>query len=91
MCTVACPVGIIYMDGAVVNIKGISHNSAERNPGIFITRASPKWSLFLQAGSELAAINMVYGASAAGARVMTTSSSPGVALMHEGVSLLAAA
>jgi 2-oxoglutarate ferredoxin oxidoreductase subunit alpha len=47
--------------------------------------------VFLQAESELAAINMVYGASAAGARVLTTSSSPGIALMQEGLSLLAAA
>ncbi len=46
---------------------------------------------FLQAESELAAINMVYGASAAGARALTTSSSPGIALMQEGLSLLAAA
>jgi len=47
--------------------------------------------IFLQAESELAAINMVYGAAAAGARVMTTSSSPGIALMQEGISILAAA
>jgi 2-oxoglutarate/2-oxoacid ferredoxin oxidoreductase subunit alpha len=47
--------------------------------------------VFLQAESELAAINMVFGASAAGARVLTTSSSPGIALMQEGISLLAAA
>jgi 2-oxoglutarate ferredoxin oxidoreductase subunit alpha len=45
---------------------------------------------FLQAESELAAINMVYGASGAGARVMTSSSSPGVALKQEGISFLAA-
>ncbi|MEE4241459.1 MAG: 3-methyl-2-oxobutanoate dehydrogenase subunit VorB, partial [Desulfopila sp.] len=47
--------------------------------------------VFLQAESEIAAINMVYGASAAGARVLTSSSSPGIALMQEGMSLLAAA
>jgi len=47
--------------------------------------------IFLQAESELAAINMVYGAAAAGARALTTSSSPGIALMQEGLSLLAAA
>ena len=44
---------------------------------------------FLQAESEVAAINMVYGASGAGARVMTSSSSPGVALKSEGISYLA--
>lgn len=46
--------------------------------------------VFLQAESELAAINMVYGAAAAGARVMTSSSSPGVSLMEEGLSYIAA-
>jgi len=47
--------------------------------------------VFLQAESELAAINMVYGAAAAGGRAMTSSSSPGIALMQEGMSSLAAA
>ena len=46
---------------------------------------------FLQAESELAAINMVYGASGAGARVMTSSSSPGISLKMEGISYLAGA
>jgi len=44
---------------------------------------------FLQAESEVAAINMVYGAAAAGARVMTGSSGPGLSLMQEGISYLA--
>ena len=44
---------------------------------------------FLQAESELAAINMVYGAACTGARVMTSSSSPGVSLMMEGISYIA--
>ncbi len=44
---------------------------------------------FLQAESEVAAINMVYGASAAGARVMSASSGPGLSLMQEGISYLA--
>lgn len=44
---------------------------------------------FLQAESEVAAINMVYGAAAAGARVMTSSSSPGISLMQEGFSYIA--
>lgn len=47
--------------------------------------------VFVQAESEVAAINMVYGASAAGGRVMTTTSSPGFSLMQEGVSYLATA
>ena len=46
---------------------------------------------FLQAESEISAINMVYGAGAAGARVMTSSSSPGVSLKGEGVSYMAGA
>ena len=44
---------------------------------------------FLQAESEVAAINMVYGASSAGQRVMTASSGPGLSLMQEGISYLA--
>ena len=46
---------------------------------------------FLQAESEVAAINMVYGAAAAGKRVMTSSSSPGISLKQEGISYLAGA
>lgn len=46
---------------------------------------------FVQAESEIAAINMVYGASGAGARVMTTSSSPGISLKQEGFSYIAGA
>ncbi len=45
--------------------------------------------VFLQAESEVAAINMVYGAACSGVRVMTSSSSPGVSLMMEGVSYIA--
>jgi len=44
---------------------------------------------FLQAESEVAAINMVYGAACTGARVMSSSSSPGVSLMMEGLSYIA--
>lgn len=45
---------------------------------------------FVQAESEVAAINMVYGAACAGVRVMSSSSSPGVSLMMEGISYIAA-
>jgi 2-oxoglutarate ferredoxin oxidoreductase subunit alpha len=45
---------------------------------------------FIQAESEISAINMVYGASVAGVRVMTSSSSPGMSLKQEGISYLAA-
>lgn len=44
---------------------------------------------FLQAESEVSAINMVYGASSAGERVMTASSGPGMSLMQEGISYIA--
>ena len=47
--------------------------------------------VFVQAESEVASINMVYGAAAAGKRVMTSSSSPGISLKQEGISTLAAA
>ncbi len=45
--------------------------------------------VFVQAESEVAAINMVYGAAGAGARVLTSSSSPGIALKQEGISYIA--
>ena len=47
--------------------------------------------VFIQSESELAAINMVFGASATGKRAMTSSSSPGISLMQEGMSYLAGA
>ena len=47
--------------------------------------------VFVQAESEVAAINMVYGAAAAGVRAMTASSGPGISLMQEGFSYLAGA
>jgi 2-oxoglutarate ferredoxin oxidoreductase subunit alpha len=50
-----------------------------------------KGRIFIQAESETAAINMVYGASCAGARAMTSSSSPGISLKQEGMSYAAGA
>lgn len=47
--------------------------------------------VYLQAESEVAAINMVFGAAGAGARVLISSSSPGISLMQEGISYIAAA
>lgn len=61
----------------------IAHGAAD-----LFTRAG---RTFLQAESETAAVNMMYGAASAGARVMTASSGPGVALMLEGLSYLAGA
>ena len=56
----------------------------------YLSRELPKLGkVFLQSESELAGINMVYGAGAAGARVMTTSSGPGLCLMLEAISSMA--
>lgn len=58
----------------------------------YMAKMMPKvGGTYLQAESEVAAINMVYGASAAGARVMTSSSSPGISLKSEGISYMAGA
>lgn len=58
----------------------------------YMSRELPKvGGVFLQAESEVAAINMVYGAAGSGARVMTSSSSPGIALKQEGISYIAGA
>ena len=56
----------------------------------YMAKKMPKiGGTFLQAESEIASINMVYGASAAGMRVMTSSSSPGISLKSEGLSYIA--
>src|SRR5208337_3669421 len=60
-------------------------------PAYMAARLPKVGGTFLQAESEVAAINMVFGAAAAGARVMTSSSSPGVSLKMEGISYLAGA
>ncbi len=58
----------------------------------YMSRRMPEEGrVFLQSESELAAINMVFGASATGKRAMTSSSSPGISLMQEGISYLAGA
>ncbi len=58
----------------------------------YMAKTMPKvGGTYLQAESEVAAINMVYGAAAAGARVMTSSSSPGISLKGEGISYMAGA
>lgn len=51
----------------------------------------PAGGVFIQAESELAAINMVFAAAAAGSRAMTSSSSPGISLKQEGISYIAGA
>jgi len=54
-------------------------------------RMAEEGRVFVQSESELAAINMVFGASATGKRAMTSSSSPGISLMQEGISYLSGA
>ncbi len=58
-------------------------------PEYLSSRLPEVGGVFIQAESEIASINMVLGASAAGGRVMTSSSSPGVSLMQEGISYMA--
>jgi 2-oxoglutarate ferredoxin oxidoreductase subunit alpha len=60
-------------------------------PAYMSRRMPEEGRVFVQSESELAAINMVYGASATGKRAMTSSSSPGISLMQEGISYLAGA
>jgi len=61
----------------------IMHYMAKRMPEV--------GGVFLQAESEVAAINMVYGAASTGHRVLTSSSSPGISLKQEGISYIAGA
>ena len=60
-------------------------------PEYMSAKMEPAGGVFIQAESEVSAINMVYGAAAAGVRTMTTSSSPGMALKQEGISYLCGA
>ncbi len=60
-------------------------------PEYFSARMPEIGGAFVQSESEVAAINMVYGAAATGVRVMTSSSSPGIALKQEGITYLAGA
>ena len=60
-------------------------------PAYMSRRMPEEGRVFVQSESELAAINMVFGASATGKRAMTSSSSPGISLMQEGISYLAGA
>lgn len=55
------------------------------------TEGKKRGMVVMQVESEIAAINMMYGAAGAGARVMTSSSSPGISLMQEGLSYIACA
>ncbi|MFH0827185.1 MAG: 3-methyl-2-oxobutanoate dehydrogenase subunit VorB [Candidatus Omnitrophota bacterium] len=58
-------------------------------PAYMASRMPEAGGVFIQAESELAAVNMVFGAAAAGVRALTSSSSPGISLKQEGISYLA--
>lgn len=60
-------------------------------PEYFSRRLPEVGGVFVQGESEIASVNMVYGAAACGARAMTSSSSPGIALKSEGISYCASA
>ena len=64
------------------------HSRRRRSPEYMSARMPEVGGCFLQAESEVAAINMVYGAAGTGARVITSSSSPGVSLKQEGISYM---
>jgi 2-oxoglutarate ferredoxin oxidoreductase subunit alpha len=60
-------------------------------PEFMSIRMIEEGGVFIQTESEIAAINMLFGAAAAGKRAMTSSSSPGISLMQEGISYIAGA
>ena len=72
-----------YFGYPITPASEIAHTAAALFP--------PTGGVFLQAESEVAAINMVYGAASAGVRAMTASSSPGMSLKQEGISYAAGA
>jgi pyruvate/2-oxoacid:ferredoxin oxidoreductase alpha subunit len=72
-----------YFGYPITPASEIAHTAAAMFP--------PTGGVFLQAESEVAAINMVYGAAASGVRAMTASSSPGMSLKQEGISYSAGA
>ena len=89
----------VLMDGNVATAEGAIAGGCRHFFGYPITpqstipehmsrRLPELGGVYLQAESEVAAINMCYGAAAAGARVMTSSSSPGISLMQEGLSYM---
>ncbi len=72
-----------YYGYPITPASEIAHAAAKYLP--------PVGGTFIQAESEVAAINMIYGAAAAGTRCMTASSGPGISLKQEGISYMAAA
>jgi 2-oxoglutarate ferredoxin oxidoreductase subunit alpha len=79
------------IDGGCRAFFGYPITPQNQIPDYFALHMPAAGGVFLQAESEVAAINMVYGAAAAGVRAMTASSSPGISLKQEGISYLAEA
>ena len=73
-----------------VHVFGYPITPQTEIPEYLVKRLPEVGGAFVQAESEVAAINMVYGAAGVGVKCMTTSSSPGISLMAEGMSYLAA-
>ena len=71
--------------GGLPPLLRLPHHPPERDPRVSWLRGCPRWAgTFVQAESEVAASNMLYGAAGAGCRCFTSSSSPGISLMQEG-------
>jgi 2-oxoglutarate ferredoxin oxidoreductase subunit alpha len=68
----------------------LPHYSTDGNQRLYGAALPKKGGTYLQAESEIAAVNMVLGAASTGVRAMTSSSSPGISLKTEGISYLAA-
>ncbi len=75
--------------GGAMAFFGYPITPQNETPEYFSRRMPELGRVFLQAESEVAAINMVYGAACTGTRAITTSSSPGISLMQEGFSYIA--
>ena len=76
--------------GGCVGFFGYPITPQNEIPEYMSHRMPEVGGVFVQAESEVAAINMVYGAACTGKRVMTSSSSPGISLKQEGISYIAA-
>lgn len=81
--------GVIYAGGRF--FAGYPITPQNEIPEYMSVRMPAAGGVFIQTESELAAINMLFGAAATGIRVMTSSSSPGISLMQEGLSYIAGA
>ncbi len=84
-------IALAAIEGGVEAFFGYPITPQNEVPEYLSKYLKEKNKVFLQAESEIAAINMVYGAASTGKRVMTSSSSPGIALKQEGISYLAGA